>query len=293
MSTLYPPEKRQPPARLAAERGAVPCRLDGRALEAVVLLPVEVILVGVDLRVHLDLDEIRRFPGHVVHLREGAQGQRLVGQILSGRPGVRQSCRARVGLTHPGLSGRMQRGISRRAPTGGSDEGGSQAQGDGADRAQPRGPVPHQRLGRPLHLALPRAGHALSLRHGAHQGRQALSSGRGGRESDPGAGLRGGALRGPDHPGRRQTCPRRPRSRGPDRAHDGFRELRPRLQRSAARDQRRRRPPGGDLRERGKPTRAAIGCRGLGGNASVEIIVQLLFSGTDVRPPLARDHFAR
>jgi len=25
----------------------------------------------------------------------------------------------------------------------------------------------------------------------------------------------------------------------------------------------------------------------------VEIIVQLLFSGTDVRPPLARDHFAR
>jgi len=45
--------------------------------------------------------------------------------------------------------------------------------------------------------------------------------------------------------------------------------------------------------DRGKPTRAAIGCRGLGGNASVEIIVQLLFSGTDVRPPLARDHFAK
>jgi enamine deaminase RidA (YjgF/YER057c/UK114 family) len=44
--------------------------------------------------------------------------------------------------------------------------------------------------------------------------------------------------------------------------------------------------------ERGKPTRAAIGCQGLGGNASVEIIVTLLFSGTDVRPPLARDHFA-
>jgi enamine deaminase RidA (YjgF/YER057c/UK114 family) len=45
--------------------------------------------------------------------------------------------------------------------------------------------------------------------------------------------------------------------------------------------------------DRGKPTRAAIGCRGLGGNASVEIIVQLLFSGSDVRPPLARDHFAK
>jgi enamine deaminase RidA (YjgF/YER057c/UK114 family) len=45
--------------------------------------------------------------------------------------------------------------------------------------------------------------------------------------------------------------------------------------------------------ERGKPTRAAIGCQGLGGGASVEIIVTLLFSGSDVRPPLARDHFAK
>jgi enamine deaminase RidA (YjgF/YER057c/UK114 family) len=45
--------------------------------------------------------------------------------------------------------------------------------------------------------------------------------------------------------------------------------------------------------ERGKPTRAAIGCQGLGGNASVEIIVTLLFSGSDVRPPLARDHFVK
>jgi enamine deaminase RidA (YjgF/YER057c/UK114 family) len=44
--------------------------------------------------------------------------------------------------------------------------------------------------------------------------------------------------------------------------------------------------------ERGKPTRAAIGCQGLGGNASVEIIVTVLFSGTEVRAPLARDHFA-
>jgi len=45
--------------------------------------------------------------------------------------------------------------------------------------------------------------------------------------------------------------------------------------------------------ERGKPTRAAIGCQGLGGNASVEIIATVLFSGSDVRPPLARDHFAK
>jgi len=45
--------------------------------------------------------------------------------------------------------------------------------------------------------------------------------------------------------------------------------------------------------ERGKPTRAAIGCQGLGGNASVEIIVTLLFTGADVRGPLARDHFVK
>jgi enamine deaminase RidA (YjgF/YER057c/UK114 family) len=45
--------------------------------------------------------------------------------------------------------------------------------------------------------------------------------------------------------------------------------------------------------DRGKPTRAAIGCQGLGGNASVEIIVTVLFSGSDVRPPLARDHFQK
>jgi enamine deaminase RidA (YjgF/YER057c/UK114 family) len=42
--------------------------------------------------------------------------------------------------------------------------------------------------------------------------------------------------------------------------------------------------------ERGKPTRAAIGCQRLGGNASVEIVVTRLFTRGDVRPPLARDH---
>jgi enamine deaminase RidA (YjgF/YER057c/UK114 family) len=45
--------------------------------------------------------------------------------------------------------------------------------------------------------------------------------------------------------------------------------------------------------DRGRPTRAAIGCQGLGGGASVEIIVTLLFTGSDVRPPLARDHFVK
>jgi len=45
--------------------------------------------------------------------------------------------------------------------------------------------------------------------------------------------------------------------------------------------------------DRGKPTRAAIGCQGLGGNASIEVIVTLLFSGSEVRAPLARDQFVK
>ena len=42
--------------------------------------------------------------------------------------------------------------------------------------------------------------------------------------------------------------------------------------------------------DRGKPTRAAIGCQGLSRNHSVEVVMTVLFSGTEVRPPLARDH---
>ena len=45
--------------------------------------------------------------------------------------------------------------------------------------------------------------------------------------------------------------------------------------------------------ERGKPTRAAIGCQGLAQNASVELVLTVLFSGTAVRPPLARDRYVR
>jgi enamine deaminase RidA (YjgF/YER057c/UK114 family) len=41
--------------------------------------------------------------------------------------------------------------------------------------------------------------------------------------------------------------------------------------------------------ERGKPTRAAIGCQGIALNSSVEVILTLLFDGGQVRPPLARD----
>jgi len=45
--------------------------------------------------------------------------------------------------------------------------------------------------------------------------------------------------------------------------------------------------------DRGKPTRAAIGCQGLALNHSVEVVLTVLFTGTDVRPPLARDHYER
>lgn len=44
---------------------------------------------------------------------------------------------------------------------------------------------------------------------------------------------------------------------------------------------------------RGKPTRAAIGCQGLALNHSVEIVVTLMFSGSEVRPPLARDAYVK
>jgi enamine deaminase RidA (YjgF/YER057c/UK114 family) len=45
--------------------------------------------------------------------------------------------------------------------------------------------------------------------------------------------------------------------------------------------------------ERGKPTRAAIGCQGLALDASVEIVLTVAFSGTEVRSPLARDRWVR
>ena len=45
--------------------------------------------------------------------------------------------------------------------------------------------------------------------------------------------------------------------------------------------------------ERGKPTRAAIGCQGLALNSSVEIVLTVRFRGAELRPPLARDHWQR
>jgi hypothetical protein len=41
--------------------------------------------------------------------------------------------------------------------------------------------------------------------------------------------------------------------------------------------------------ERGLPTRTAIGCHGLFGDFPLEIVVTVLFSGNEVRPPLPRD----
>jgi enamine deaminase RidA (YjgF/YER057c/UK114 family) len=45
--------------------------------------------------------------------------------------------------------------------------------------------------------------------------------------------------------------------------------------------------------ERGKPTRAAIGCQGLAINHSVEIVLTVLFTGEGTTAPLARDHYAQ
>jgi enamine deaminase RidA (YjgF/YER057c/UK114 family) len=45
--------------------------------------------------------------------------------------------------------------------------------------------------------------------------------------------------------------------------------------------------------DRGKPTRAAIGCQGLAINHSVEIVLTVLFTGDGTRPPLARDQYAQ
>ena len=45
--------------------------------------------------------------------------------------------------------------------------------------------------------------------------------------------------------------------------------------------------------EHGKPTRAAIGCHGIALNSSVEVILTLLFTGSEVRAPLARDRWEK
>jgi enamine deaminase RidA (YjgF/YER057c/UK114 family) len=43
--------------------------------------------------------------------------------------------------------------------------------------------------------------------------------------------------------------------------------------------------------DRGKPTRAAIGCQGLALGHSVEVVLTVLFTGEGTTPPLARDHY--
>jgi len=45
--------------------------------------------------------------------------------------------------------------------------------------------------------------------------------------------------------------------------------------------------------DRGKPTRAAIGCHGLAAGHAVEVVLTVLFAGSEVRPPLARDRYVK
>ena len=45
--------------------------------------------------------------------------------------------------------------------------------------------------------------------------------------------------------------------------------------------------------DRGKPTRAAIGCQGLALGHSVEVVLTVLFRGEGAAPPLARDHYVK
>ena len=45
--------------------------------------------------------------------------------------------------------------------------------------------------------------------------------------------------------------------------------------------------------DRGRPTRAAIGCQGLALGHSVEVVLTVLFRGEGTTPPLARDHYVK
>jgi enamine deaminase RidA (YjgF/YER057c/UK114 family) len=45
--------------------------------------------------------------------------------------------------------------------------------------------------------------------------------------------------------------------------------------------------------DRGRPTRAAIGCQGLALGHSVEVVLTVLFSGDGTAPPLARDRYVK
>src|SRR5215510_9291905 len=60
MRTIYPPRRDSPPAGVH-RRGGLQEMSRAIELEAVVLLPLEIVLVGVDLGVHLDLQEFWRF----------------------------------------------------------------------------------------------------------------------------------------------------------------------------------------------------------------------------------------
>ena len=107
------------------------------------------------------------------------------------------------------------------------------------------------------------------------------------RRSDPRAGLRGGPVRRAVGPDRAPPRPRRPRPDAAGGADDGLGQLGARLQRPAARHQRRDRSAGrGVWRSAASGTRAAIGCTGLGYGSSVEVFLVVRFDGGPLTEPM-------
>ena len=162
----------------------------------------------------------------------------------------RRSIRYLGGRPIPGPSS-TYRSASRRRGSAcwerGHDRRG-QARADGVDGARPGPGVPEQSGRGAVHLALPAAERPIPVGHDPHRGWPALSHRGGGQGSHGRAGLRGRALRGADQPGRRHVRAGRPRPGAADHPAHRVRELRARLRRSAARDQRGHRPAGRSVR---------------------------------------------
>jgi hypothetical protein len=65
---LGAPENGRPNPQRSEHPGEAKALFVSMLLEAVVLLPLEVVLVRIDLGVHLHFHEFRYFPGHFAHL---------------------------------------------------------------------------------------------------------------------------------------------------------------------------------------------------------------------------------
>src|SRR6185295_19725122 len=116
-STALPPA--WPPVRRAVS-------LSDPALEAVVLFPLELVLVRVDLGVHSDFHEFRGFPGHRSHLRwqsfktrheapNGASGRSLVDERLQVKSLRRGFSRSTGPGWRPGYALTLRAGCGRLA----------------------------------------------------------------------------------------------------------------------------------------------------------------------------------